>query len=479
MAPPNAAPLRRTIFVISDLHLGGEYPSEDHPRGFRMCTRPDALARFIRSIPGRARGEGVELVINGDFVDFLAERYDGAFRPFAGNAEAALGVLDRLLDGEERPGEAAVFAALREFLDGGHWLTVLLGNHDVELAIPEVRKRLEGALGGPGGRVHFIEEEEYVVGDAHIEHGNRLDGWNAISPAAIAKLRAGDVDGFRPPPGSWLVAEVMNPVKRDHPFIDLLKPETKAAVPVLLALDPSKLRPLGRIAKYWFEKRWREGLIDRGRPVPIAATSASGSGERDLSYAEALREVIADVVPGEAQRQALYEVVDARLRVAREEGRREVAAVTPDEALGWARLILGSSEHLTSLADALGGLARDMSFERTLEADERIGRLAAMPESATSWVVLGHTHLAKRVEHLLPGRTYLNSGTWTDLVPFPEWVLEDKTHAQLGTFLEDMRQKKLDKWIQFRPTFVRLDLDGERVTEGQVDTYREDERGGT
>ena len=55
----------RRVFVISDLHLGGQPPT--------MMSTPDRLAAFIESLPSRLQSdEQLELVINGDFVDFLA-----------------------------------------------------------------------------------------------------------------------------------------------------------------------------------------------------------------------------------------------------------------------------------------------------------------------------------------------------------------------------------------------------------------------
>ena len=38
-----------------------------------------------------------------------------------------------------------------------------------------------------------------------------------------------------PPPGSQLVASVLNKIKLNYPFVDLLKPETDAMFPLLLA----------------------------------------------------------------------------------------------------------------------------------------------------------------------------------------------------------------------------------------------------
>ena len=67
--------VRRT-YVISDLHLGGAYGRTEDPndRGFRLCSQVPALTDWVDELARRpAEGPHVELVINGDFVDFLAE----------------------------------------------------------------------------------------------------------------------------------------------------------------------------------------------------------------------------------------------------------------------------------------------------------------------------------------------------------------------------------------------------------------------
>ena len=58
-------------------------------------------------------------------------------------------------------------------LERGHRLTILLGNHDVELAMPWCGVNLESILRVEGRHdYHFIGNgEAYIVGDALIEHG--------------------------------------------------------------------------------------------------------------------------------------------------------------------------------------------------------------------------------------------------------------------------------------------------------------------
>ena len=64
--------ITRRAYVISDLHLGGAYGGADD-RGSRLCSLVSALAEFVDAITAGTSGTQNELIINGDFVDFLAE----------------------------------------------------------------------------------------------------------------------------------------------------------------------------------------------------------------------------------------------------------------------------------------------------------------------------------------------------------------------------------------------------------------------
>ena len=244
------------VYVISDLHLGGAPGARASDRGFRICTQGDALAGFIEALAAQPTGPGAprtELVINGDFVDFLAEEDEPvAWTPLKEDPERARRLFERIVE-RNRP----VFRALARLVERGHTLTVLIGNHDIELAFPAVRQALAAALGlGAGAPLRFLHDgEAYAVGDALIEHGNRYDGFNAVDFDALRRVRSIQSRGLPvpadrrlpPPPGSQLVAEVMNPLKQHYPFIDLLKPEAEAAVPLLLALAPGARRHIARV----------------------------------------------------------------------------------------------------------------------------------------------------------------------------------------------------------------------------------------
>ena len=69
-----------------------------------------------------------------------------------------------------------------------------------------------------------------------------------------------------------MIAVAMNDIKKKYPFVDLLKPEKEAVVPILLALNPDalpKLRAIGAVATRlgWDSIRGRLGFL--GEPLAL------------------------------------------------------------------------------------------------------------------------------------------------------------------------------------------------------------------
>ncbi len=102
----------RQVFVISDLHVGGVYADSGDPqdRGFRISTQVPQLTAFVTALADKQPGEpAIELVINGDFVDFLAERDSSSagWQPFVQDPQAAARKLEAIVERD-----SALFAAL-------------------------------------------------------------------------------------------------------------------------------------------------------------------------------------------------------------------------------------------------------------------------------------------------------------------------------------------------------------------------------
>jgi hypothetical protein len=80
-----------------------------------------------------------------------------------------------------------VWKNLEAFVGAGCSLTLLLGNHDIELSLPTPRRILLDRLGP--GRIEFIYDNQAFV-DGLIEHGNRYDSWNVIAHDQLREVRS-------------------------------------------------------------------------------------------------------------------------------------------------------------------------------------------------------------------------------------------------------------------------------------------------
>lgn len=480
----------REVYVISDLHIGGQHPDSNVPgdRGFRICTHVDTLARFVHGLATRkVSGVDVELVINGDFIDFLAEKSenDDKFVPFVDNPEEAVRRFVRITDRDK-----CLFDELRRFIATGAHLTILLGNHDIELSFPKVRRQLATLLDVDAfARLTFLYDgEAYVVGNALIEHGNRYDGFNVIDHDALRRARSlqsrsqiNDAYSFEPPPGSRVVSEVMNPIKKDYPFVDLLKPETEAVLPILLALEPSYRKHVAGLRNFK-KMAERHAPIAPAEPAYGGDIAASGTGSE--TYASdigmsgpgmdsgSLATMLGEMMAPDAVSRFISAIED-------NEESGDIASYDTTHILGLARLLAGRSseeveKRLPALLEALKVLREDRSFDDSVETVPAY--LSAARELAGrgfQYVIFGHTHLAKCVA-LGNDCTYLNTGTWADLICFPQSIVRSgnpNALEELRTFVYALRDRNFDKYIIFRPTYVRLEICGERVEKAELMTF--------
>ena len=491
----------RQTYVISDLHLGGAYPESGAggvDRGFRICTRADVLIRFVDALTEKPVGApSIELVVNGDLVDFLAERdeHGGTWCAFTFDQASARRKFDGIVARDR-----GFFDALGRFLAKGHRLVILLGNHDIELALPTLRPALAKAVGArPGTDFEFVPgAEAYVVGDALIEHGNRYDAFNIVDHERLARLCAmvsrsqhGAAESFDPPPGSHMVAEVINPIKEQYKFVDLLKPETGAVVPLLLLLEPGYRKILGKVALIASRARGAVRIAtgkqaaSRSSGSDFAAGGTSTGGGFDGGFGSDIAAGGFDAstaAPGHDplhdEEAALNALLNEHLGVDAVSARAALPAADVsgsdistlgdviDRTVGMARLLVASStdDHLPRLGAlwaAFRSLQGDQSFDESVEtASEYVDAAQALATNGVTHVVFGHTHMAKRIP-LASGGFYLNSGTWADVMEFPRDLLSaprDEALTRLGAFVQHLIDGDFSAYALFRPTYVRLAL---------------------
>jgi UDP-2,3-diacylglucosamine pyrophosphatase LpxH len=478
------------LHVISDLHLGGS-------SGRQIFDQGPVVAAMIRQLVALPRERKVGLVVNGDFVDFLAEPAATWFDP-----EGAVSRLERIA---ADPAFSSVFDALREFLQTpGRRLVLTLGNHDLELALPWVRERLMDLLSGVNeaaqSRITLAFDGAGFrcrVGSASVlcVHGNEVDEWNVTDHEQIRRIGRDIVQGrspeaWKPNAGTRMVIEVMNEIKRDHPFVDLLKPEFQAAVPALLVIKPAiagKIADIGKVALRlkWDSVKIRFGFLSAENsnhaelsvsPPLVRLLSSHPMGgaprTREPSQEEVLRQLlsggISATTSGAASplsgadllARAEQQMAGKRLPLELISTPEAEARLSVTDAV-WKRMM--GRDDAEVLRAALESVQNDRSFELDAE-DETFRRLDALTGPTLRYVISGHTHLRRALPRSRGGGFYYNTGTWARLMQLTREHLENAADfTQVFAALKVPTLAALDQtpFVARHPTAACLEADGE------------------
>ncbi|AGH94286.1 metallophosphoesterase [Pseudobdellovibrio exovorus] len=190
--------------IISDLHLTDPEPPRHqtksrHPLWKKFKTKEfyidESLVQFLDFIQKEAKGNPVELILNGDIFDFDSvmslpdkplykvnwlEKRRGLFP----RQEKSLFKIKVILE-EHKP----FMDALRKFILNGHKVVLIPGNHDVELHFPEVQDYIRKVLDLPEEhKKNFVFTSWFYISnkDTLIEHGNQQDPYciceNPLNP---------------------------------------------------------------------------------------------------------------------------------------------------------------------------------------------------------------------------------------------------------------------------------------------------------
>lgn len=208
--PPDAAD-GETMLVLSDVHLGSDLNDLAADGGVKRTAAIDEdLTRLLdhyRSVPPAPARDGrpgrYRLIIAGDFIDFIGMTVKAPERlSAAADGPADVRGETEWTDEEREHGlgsaedharlklrlvakrHANVFAALARFADAGHRVTLVLGNHDLEMHWAEVQNEFRVLLAAhaPGldlGRITFEPWFFFVEGLVYVEHGHQYDPYCA------------------------------------------------------------------------------------------------------------------------------------------------------------------------------------------------------------------------------------------------------------------------------------------------------------
>lgn len=443
------------LHVISDIHMGGE-------PGFQILRETARLAGFVRWVAGQRPDDRVALVLNGDIVDTLAEQIDGCVA-----VHDAEPTIDRIM---KYPQFAPVWDALAVFAKTAkRTLVIVLGNHDIEFAFPNVQRLIIRRLAGDDlaaqARIEFSTMGagfSCQVGGSRVfcTHGNEVDAWNYVRYEDLSKAARRIATGRPLPPSEWepnagtkMVKDVMNEVKKTYAWIDLLKPETSAAVGVLLVLDPKQISKINRLLPIVGElavgrREFDQRLSAGGFAQPDPARAVTTSAERLLG-----RNLMQGISGGGA-----YSADDLLMHAEKTYKSNAPAAAAPEGTLGTAQLIwdrLTGWLRNVSEAEALRRALKDwLADDKTFQVgdrDETFKRVTESVGAEIDFVVTGHTHLERAIV-VGPARYYFNTGTWIRLLQFTDAMLEsEESFTPVYNVLKDGRMSAIDAGVEGKP----------------------------
>lgn len=231
--------------VISDCHLSAGRYYEGKLNPHEDFHYDEDLVGLIRHFSTDQYGEiagipvEVELVIDGDFLDFLNVPIRGEFDD-AVTEDLAVAKVHAILAGHRE-----VFKAIRDFASlEGKSVTYLVGNHDADLFFDRVREAVtrdwdpEGRF--PSEKVKLVVDREflhYPECGLEIHHGNQFDGGSELDFSHPTRGRYHGKPLLNLPWSSIYVLKIVNRLKWLRPQFDKIRP-AKVFVLFGLVLDP-------------------------------------------------------------------------------------------------------------------------------------------------------------------------------------------------------------------------------------------------
>ncbi len=439
--------MARSYLVLSDLHLADV---EDHADGWKSYKHSrylfdTELARVIEhfALRGSANTEHV-LVLNGDIFDFdlvaavpetppwptsPAERKRG----LSPTEPKAVWKLNHIL--QNHP---VCVDAWARFVGAGNTLVYVMGNHDRELHFPAVQAALRSALAKQARAcgLSFADEQlifepwfYYVPGEIYAEHGQQYDYYNAFR-----YLLAPTVNDLR---GEAHIALPMGNLSNRNLMSQMgfFNPHTSDYILNVYKYASHWLRHYAFSRRYLL-LRWLFGSIS----TILQLIRTKGLAGRNRAVHEARLEEMAERknISPEVVRALdglkITPITNRLYRVARELwiDRLLLALVMLGGTIGlalsslpiWVKLMVPLSS-FPLVYFLYEWFAHDEMFFR-VERDIHLYALKIAQLLPTRVVTFGHTHVPRTIP-LLPGVTYVNTGTWA-----PAWRSWNDKQLELG-----------------------------------------------
>ena len=215
--------VQKVVLVISDLHLSAGKMIKGKRNLLEDFHYDNELIDFLNYYSsGDYQDIEVELVINGDFLDFLAVPYVEFFDDEFWSETAALAKLRMIMMAHQ-----GVLEALKSFLSKPlKRIVYIIGNHDAEFVFDSLKEEFLSYFGELKKNIilsNSISTHMPVKGVC-IQHGHQYERAHEFDQEnAVVETLNGE-KYFIPPWGSYYVTNVINKYKQERSFINEVRP---------------------------------------------------------------------------------------------------------------------------------------------------------------------------------------------------------------------------------------------------------------
>ena len=209
--------MKRIKVVISDLHLGrGRTLEGGATNSLEEFYFGKKLVEFFNYYcSGDFRDAEVEVVINGDFLNFLQTDYRGHFLTVVTEG-VAVEQLRAILGGHRD-----VFESMKNFAAfPNHFITYIVGNHDQAMLWPATRQVFNEAIGTDIRYKNIV----YFFDGVHVEHGHMHEAANRLDPKRFFLKRNLPEPILNLPFGSHFFVDFVLKIKHKHSHVDKVRP---------------------------------------------------------------------------------------------------------------------------------------------------------------------------------------------------------------------------------------------------------------
>lgn len=218
----------KTIVVISDLHLSAGTFIGTKRNDLEDFHSDQELIEFMEFYSsGEYANIPIEVIINGDFLDFLAVPYVPYYEDEYWSEDAALAKLKLILNAHSE-----VFDAFEKYLRlPNKKITYILGNHDAEMIFEKLQEEFLGFF-SPAARLNLeIRSFNFIdytpIPGILIKHGHEYELAHHVSIGENILRDESERRFFLPPWGSYYVTHVINRFKSERKYINSVRPIRK------------------------------------------------------------------------------------------------------------------------------------------------------------------------------------------------------------------------------------------------------------